>query len=117
MHECAPGTMSSDTKFDYQCLELIMTFLDHQIPEDDYQNALISALAVLGIREAGGRQDPGEYTLILSAVVKVARMLAISWAYEHRQADVKRMMRAHTACTYGSTQPPAAVSTGTIIES
>ncbi|KAG6047730.1 hypothetical protein E4U17_007410, partial [Claviceps sp. LM77 group G4] len=50
---------------------------DHQIPEDDYQNAIISALAVLGIREYGAWHDPCEYTPILSAVVKVARMLAI----------------------------------------
>ncbi|KAG6148290.1 hypothetical protein E4U37_007506 [Claviceps purpurea] len=93
LHRSATGTMLSDTSFDYLCLELIMTFLDHQIPEDDYQNAIISALAVLGIREDGGWHDPCEYTPILSAVVKVARMLAISWAYEHRQADIKKMMR------------------------
>ncbi|KAG6042166.1 hypothetical protein E4U17_001581 [Claviceps sp. LM77 group G4] len=93
LHRSATGIMLSDTSFDYQCLELIMTFLDHQIPEDDYQNAIISALAVLGIRQDGGWHDPCEYTPILSAVVKVARMLAIRWAYEHRQADIKKMMR------------------------
>ena len=93
MSSGAPGTILSDGSFDCQCLEVVMAFLDHQIPDGDYQNAIISALAVLGIREDGGWHDPSDYTPVLSAVVKVARMFAISWAYQQREADVKTTMR------------------------
>ena len=88
-----PGTTLCDRSFDHECLEVVMAFLDHQIADDDYQNAIISALAVLGIREDGGWHDSSDYTPVLSAVVKVARMLAISWAYQQREADVKTAMR------------------------
>lgn len=88
-----PSVTVSDKLFDQQCLDVIISFLDHQTPEGDYQNAIISALAVLGIRDDGGWHDPADYTPILSAVVKVARMFAVTWAYRQREAEVKAMMQ------------------------
>lgn len=70
-----------------------MAYLDHQIPKYDDKNAIISALAVLGIRDDGGWHDSTDYTPVLSAVVKVARLFAMRWAYRQLEAEVKTTIR------------------------
>jgi hypothetical protein len=91
----AAKSMPTDEAMDRQCLEMVILFLDHQVGDNEHRNAIISALAVLGIREDGGWCDPSDYTPVLSAVIKVARMFAISWAYRQREEDMQLTMRVH----------------------
>src|ERR1700712_2078017 len=41
-------------KIDRLCLTLIITLLDHQFGDDEYESVIISGLAVLGIRDDRG---------------------------------------------------------------
>ena len=59
------------------CLDFLITLLDHSLPRSSYDSVLLSALAVLGIRDDGGWVGPENYTGYYSAVIKVARMLII----------------------------------------
>ncbi|KAK1837728.1 hypothetical protein CCHR01_19648 [Colletotrichum chrysophilum] len=72
-------------------LRMLMAMLDHQLKASHYDNALISALAVMGISEDGGWVDIRDYTGKYSAVVKVARMLVIQQACSERRDKVARL--------------------------
>ncbi|KAJ0299009.1 hypothetical protein KNSL1_013682 [Colletotrichum chrysophilum] len=72
-------------------LRMLMAMLDHQLKASHYDNALISALAVMGISEDGGWVDIRDYTGKYSAVVKVARMLVIQQACSERRDEVARL--------------------------
>lgn len=55
-----------------------MTLLDHRLggrTNDEYQSALVSGIAVLGLRPEGGWQPAANFTPTLSGIIKVARML------------------------------------------
>ncbi|GJC88126.1 hypothetical protein ColLi_10964 [Colletotrichum liriopes] len=69
-------------------LAMLVSMLDHRLKGGQYENALISALAVMGIRDDGGWVDITDYTTIYSAVIKVARMLVVYQAHLQRKDEV-----------------------------
>jgi hypothetical protein len=72
---------------------MLVSFLDHELKDAHYDNILLSGLAVMGIREDGGWVDAGDYTSIYSAVIKLARMLVASQAYQEREEEVAAKKR------------------------
>jgi superfamily II DNA helicase RecQ len=66
-----------DEDVDEYCLDFLISLLDHEYTGSDYDNMLISALAVMGVREDGGWCTPDQYTIIYSAVITIARMLVV----------------------------------------
>ncbi|OBR01970.1 hypothetical protein CH63R_14542 [Colletotrichum higginsianum IMI 349063] len=52
--------------------DMLVSMLDHQLKKGHYDNALVSALAVMGFRADGGWVDITDYTTKYSAIIKVA---------------------------------------------
>ncbi|KAK1948770.1 hypothetical protein LY78DRAFT_595185, partial [Colletotrichum sublineola] len=72
-------------------LEVLVRVLNHPLRKGDYENVLISALAVMGIDEDGGWVKVTDYTTIYSAVIKVSRMLVVyQSAIERKDAVTER---------------------------
>lgn len=51
---------------------MIIHLLDYNIKDDKYSNTIISAIAIIGIKEEGGWYSLLNYTLKMSAIIKVA---------------------------------------------
>ena len=69
--------------------------LDHDIRDSEHINGIISALMVLAINERNkGWKLATLYTLILSAVITMLRLMVVYKAYDNRNAIVKRSIRA-----------------------
>ena len=64
-------------KLETAVLELCIALLDDQLGDHQYQSVIISGLAVLGLQEGGRWADAEDYTPKLSAVIKLARLMAI----------------------------------------
>ncbi|KAK0744615.1 hypothetical protein B0T21DRAFT_429238, partial [Apiosordaria backusii] len=47
-----------EVKVDRLCLDTVIALFDHQFKHTQYENAIISGLAVMGIREDGGWVTP-----------------------------------------------------------
>lgn len=71
-------------------LEFFITLLDHAIGDNEFQNALYSGLAVLGIDVAHGWRSAWVYTPRLSAIVTVARMLVLYRAEQERDGEIEQ---------------------------
>ncbi|KAH7187386.1 hypothetical protein DER44DRAFT_636665, partial [Fusarium oxysporum] len=69
----------------------VMALLDHRLAAGEYRSAIISGLAVMGIRKDGGWMDVLDYTPIYSAVIKIARAMVVYQSYVERQAEVARL--------------------------
>jgi hypothetical protein len=68
--------------------------LDYDIGDSEHINGIISALMVLAIDERNkGWKLATLYTLILSAVITVSRLMVVYKAYDNRNAIVKRLIR------------------------
>lgn len=78
---------------DEACLGMVIGLLDHQYKQSHYDSAIISGLAVLGIRDDGGWVEAMNYTPVYSAVIKVARMLVLYQSCLEREEDIARAMR------------------------
>lgn len=90
-----PAAAVEDAEFDQQGLAAVMHLLDHDIKDDEYSNAIISAMAVMGIEgEEGGWCGPMNYTPKMSAIIKVARMMAVYSAHQARKEDIRRVIAA-----------------------
>ena len=76
----APGEDHQLQRTDRACLDFLVSLLDHPLPGPSYDSVLLSALAIVGIREDGGWATPDNYTPYYSAVIKVARMLVVRQA-------------------------------------
>ncbi|KAF6815375.1 hypothetical protein CMUS01_12464 [Colletotrichum musicola] len=74
-------------------LDMLIGMLDHQLKRGHYENALISALAVMGIREDGGWVQITDYTNKYSAVIKVARMLVVYQAVVEQREEMAVLER------------------------
>lgn len=70
---------------DRLCLQFVMTLLDHQLGDDEYESVIISGLAVLGIREDGGWLNAEDYTTKYSGIIKITRMLVLYRSYIERE--------------------------------
>ena len=80
-------------RIDRFVLELMVSLLDHQFKESHYDSAIISGLAVLGLRDDTGWVDAVDYTPIYSAVIKVARMLVVYQSYTQREDEVAELKK------------------------
>ncbi len=71
------------TPIQRQCLRFGTSLLDHQVHSGHYHNAVVSALAVLGVDTEYLTWLPAEnYTPKLSPVVKLARMMVMLKTYD-----------------------------------
>ncbi|KAL3588248.1 hypothetical protein FPOAC2_14147 [Fusarium poae] len=82
-----------EDEIDQLTLQLVIALLDHRLTVGEYRSAIVSGLAVLGIRKDGGWVDVMDYTPIYSAVIKVARAMVVYQSYQERQAEVARLQR------------------------
>ncbi|KDN64750.1 hypothetical protein CSUB01_11123 [Colletotrichum sublineola] len=81
--------MPSDTE--RAAVKLLVRVLNHPLRKGDYENVLISALAVMGIDEDGGWVKVTDYTTVYSAIIKVSRMLVVyQSAIERKDAVTER---------------------------
>ena len=69
------------TKLDNQCLQFCIKLLDYQLVSNLYNNAIISSLSILDIKDSGKQKEAIEYTTIYSAIIKVAYILVVEQAY------------------------------------
>ena len=76
-------------KVDRVCLDFAVLLLDHELKHSAYESALISALAVLGLRGDRGWVSPLHYTTTYSVVIKLGRMLVLRQAYKEREDEVR----------------------------
>ena len=74
-----------------EILELCIALLNHPLKDNEYKSAIISGLAVLGIRDDDGWLDAEDYTPKYSAVIKLARLMVVQKAYEEREAAIKQL--------------------------
>lgn len=82
----------TDERVDASCLNMVIAFLDHQIKSGRHdENIVISALAVMGLKEDGGWMMPLEYTPIYSAVVKVSRMMVLHQSIKERDKEIAQL--------------------------
>ncbi|KAG9241064.1 hypothetical protein BJ878DRAFT_428921, partial [Calycina marina] len=62
-----------------------ISLLDHPLQDNEYKSAIISGLAVLGMRKDEGWLDAEEYTPKYSAVIKMARLMVVQEAFHRKQ--------------------------------
>ena len=68
-----------------------IAMFDHEMKNHEYDSAIVSGLAVLGIKRTGeGFVAAIDYTPKLSAVVTVLRGLVVYQAWNRRQAEISR---------------------------
>ena len=67
---------------DRLCLEFCIALLDQRALRDEYDSALVRALAVLGADESGWL-GADRYPPILSRMIKLARMMVVQQAWNH----------------------------------
>jgi hypothetical protein len=72
-------------------LQLCIDLLSHPLKDNEYRSAIISGLAVLGIRYDDGWLGAEDYTSKYSAVIKLARLMVVQEGYEQRQEAIKRL--------------------------
>lgn len=71
-------------------LDFCIALLDHPIGDNEYESAIISGLAALGIREEDNKwYDAEDYTPKYSAVIKLARLMVVEKAYRQRLESIK----------------------------
>ena len=74
-----------------EILRLCIALLNHPLQDNEYQNAIISGLAVMGIRDDDGWIDAEDYTPKYSAIIKLARLMVVQEGYEQRQEAIKQL--------------------------
>jgi hypothetical protein len=70
------------------CLQFWIALLDQALPDDEYQSALLSGVAVLGLKpdcRGGGWAPPHEFSPILSALITTSKALVLHCAYCERE--------------------------------
>jgi hypothetical protein len=72
-------------------LRFCIDLLDHPLQDNEYESAMISALAVLGMRDDEGWLDAEDYTPKYSAAIKLARLMVVQEAYERKEAAMKAL--------------------------
>ena len=84
---------ATEKRIDRMALELTASLLDHQFKQSHYDSAMISGLAVMGLRDDTGWVDAMNYTPTYSAVIKVARMLVVYQSVVQREDEVAEFMK------------------------
>lgn len=84
-------------KADRLGLDMMVAFFDQEFKHTHYENAIISGLAVMGLRDDGGWVDANDYTPIYSAVIKVVRMLVVYQSVVEQQDEIRELERTMDA--------------------
>ncbi|KAH0553155.1 hypothetical protein GP486_006660 [Trichoglossum hirsutum] len=82
-------------ELDGSCLALCMALLDHRLNHDEYESAIVSCLAIMGLEYIPGSSGTAQYkfkdsaqvTPILSGFIKVAQMLTVQYCLEEEESD------------------------------
>jgi RecQ family ATP-dependent DNA helicase len=74
-------------ELDGRCLRFCIELLDHRLNQSEYENAIVSFLAVLGIEGQDQWTEPGNYTPHLSGLIKIAQLFVIQLGYERKRDD------------------------------
>ena len=72
-------------------LRLCIELLNHPLQDNEYQNVMISGLAIMGIRDDDGWLDAEDYTPKYSAIIKLARLMVVQEGYERREAAIQQL--------------------------
>jgi superfamily II DNA helicase RecQ len=67
----------------------LISLLEHEVHGDEFNSALLSGLAVLGLDPDNGWATAINYTPTLSAVVRIARILVVQHAWEQAEFEKK----------------------------
>ena len=78
-------------KIQRRVLRLCIDLLRHPLQDNEYESAMISGLAVLGIRDDEGWLDAEDYITKYSAVIKLARLMVVQEAYERKEEAMKAL--------------------------
>lgn len=65
--------------------------MNYLLQDNEYQNVIISILAVIGICNNDGWLDAEDYTLKYSAIIKLAWLIVIQEGYEQQQEAIKQL--------------------------
>ena len=71
------------------CIDLV----DHPLQDNEYKNAIISGLAVLGIRDDEGWLDAQDYNPKYLAVIKLARLTVVQEGSERKEVAIKALQQ------------------------
>jgi hypothetical protein len=81
-----------------EILQLCIELLNHPLQDNEYQNVIISALALMGMRDDDGWLDAEDYTPKYSAIIKLARLMVVQEGYKRRQEAIRQLQeRGSTA--------------------
>ena len=72
----------------------MVALFDHPLKHTHYENAIISGLAVMGLREDGGWVSAENYTPIYSAVIKIVRMLVVYQAVVEQKDEIQELAKS-----------------------
>ncbi|KAH0558841.1 hypothetical protein GP486_004520 [Trichoglossum hirsutum] len=77
---------------DKYCLQLCITLLAQRLDHDEYESAIISFLAVMGLENILGTRryrfkDSIQYTPILSGFIKIAQMLTLQYCFRREEEE------------------------------
>ncbi len=77
-------------EMDKYCLQLCVTLLAQRLDHDEYESAVISFLAVMGLENILGTsryrfKSSAQYTPILSGFIKMAQMLTLQYCFQQEE--------------------------------
>jgi hypothetical protein len=98
-----------------EILRLCIALLNHPLQDNEYKSAIISGLAVLGIRDDDGWLDAEDYTPKYSAVIKLARLMVVQEGYEQRQETMKQLQERGLQQMKPANKHPAIVRLGWLL--
>jgi hypothetical protein len=78
-------------------LRFCIDLLNHPLQDNEYESAIISGLAVLGMRGDDGWLDAEDYTPKYSAAIKLARLMVVQEAYEKKEEAMKALQERASA--------------------
>ncbi|KAH0551483.1 hypothetical protein GP486_007303 [Trichoglossum hirsutum] len=82
-------------ELDRSCLALRMALLDHRLNHDEYESAIVSCLAIMGLEYIPGSstttqykfKDSAQVTPILSGFIKIAQILTVQYCLEEEESN------------------------------
>jgi superfamily II DNA or RNA helicase len=91
-HSAAELTEEKEEELQCCVLAFLVSLLDHQLGDDYYKSALVSATAVLGVDRDCGWKGPLVYTTTLSGFITVSKMLVLYSAVQARRKQIAELM-------------------------